>query len=155
MPKEVRRLVFSHAESTHAILEYGQKFNMSFPKGKIIRAKFAGTAEYEFHTMKDFKSPVHRTYNVQKRESSVIVTFFDEETFEHKYFNLTADFIATALIEFCLQNKVMLPRSSSKELDLTEFNICLDIKFENRTSADAPPLSLDDSDQDPPQDPAT
>lgn len=144
MPKEVRRLVFSHTESTHAILEYGQKFSMSFPKGRIIRAKFAGTAEYEFHTMKEFKSPVHRTYNVQEKHSAVIITFFDEETFEHKYYNLTADFVSAALIEFCIRNKIMLPRNAAKELDITEFNICLDIKFENQTAADAPPLAFED-----------
>lgn len=147
MPKEVRRLVFTHTESTQAIVEYGKKFNITFPKGRVIRAKFAGTAEFEFHTMKDFKSPVHRTYNVQEKHSAVIVTFFDEETFEHKYFNLTADFISAALIEFSIKNKIMLPRNAVKELDVTEFNICLDINFENQTIPDQPTLSLEDSDK--------
>lgn len=153
MPKEIRRLVFSHAESTNAIVEYGKKFNMSFPKGQIIRAKFAGVAEYEFHTMKDFKSPVHRTYNVQEKQSAVIITFFDEMTFEHKYFNLTADFVSAAMIEFCLHNKIMLPRAASKSLDLTEFNICLDVNFESYPIADSAPLAFDDGSGTPSESP--
>jgi hypothetical protein len=147
MPKEVRRLVFTHPESTQAVVDYGQKFNMIFPKGRIIRAKFAGDAEFEFHTMRDFKSPVHRTYNVQEKRSAVIITFFDETTFEHKYFNLTADFVSAALVEFCLHHKIMLPKMAAKQLDITEFNICLDVNFENYLVAEPPALKLDDPDK--------
>lgn len=133
MATEIRRLVFSHAESTRALEVFGKKYDMSFPEGKIIRAKFAGNAEYEFHSMKQFKSTIHRDYNVEGRPSSVIVTYFDEKTLEHKFFNLTADFVSGALIEYCIANKIMLPKGAKKALDVTEFNICLDINYDNET----------------------
>jgi hypothetical protein len=134
MATEIRRLVFTHAESTKALQDFGAKYDVAFPEGKIIRAKFAGTAEYEFHSMKQFKSSLHRDYNVEGRPSSVIVTFFDEKTLEHKFFNLTADFVSGALIEYCIANKIMLPKAAKKSLDLTEFNICLDVNFDNETA---------------------
>lgn len=134
MATEIRRLVFSHAESTKALLDFGKKYEVAFPEGKIIRAKFAGTAEYEFHSMKQFKSNLHRDYNVEGRPSSVIITFFDEKTLEHKFFNLTADFVSGALIEYCISNKIMLPKAAKKQLDVTEFNICLDVNYDNETA---------------------
>jgi hypothetical protein len=133
MATEIRRLVFSHAESTKALKVFGEKYDMTFPEGKIIRAKFAGNAEYEFHSMKQFKSSIHRDYNVEGKPSSVIVTYFDDKTFEHKFFNLTADFISGALIEYSIANKIMLPKAAKKALDVTEFNICLDINYDNET----------------------
>lgn len=133
MATEIRRLVFSHAESTKALEDFGKKYNIQFPTGKIIRAKFAGTAEYEFHSMKQLKTSIHKDYNVEGKASSVIITYFDDKTFEHKFFNLTADFISGALIEYCIANKIMLPKTSKKSLDITEFNICLDINFDNTT----------------------
>ncbi len=144
MPREIRRLVFTYQEATIAITEYGKKYNISFPKGRIIHAKFASVSEYELHNMKEFKSPIHRTYNVKEKRSAVIITFFDEDTLEHKYFNLTADFISAALIEYSLNNKIMLPKNASKEMDVTEFNICLDINYENYLTPENKPLSLDD-----------
>ena len=145
MATEIRRLVFSHAESTKALHDFGKAYNMTFPQGKIIRAVFAGTAEYEFHSMKQFKSSIHQDYNVEGKEKAVIVTFFDEKTLEHKFFNLTADFVSGSLIEFCVRNKIMMPKAAKKAVDVTEFNICLDIQMDNATSeSQAGALSIAD-----------
>jgi len=138
MATEIRRLVFTHSESTKALEAFGKKYDVTFPVGKIIRAKFAGTAEYEFHSMKQFKTSIHNDYNVEGQASSIIVTYFDEKTLEHKFFNLTADFISGALIEYCTANKIMLPKSAKKSLDITEFNICLDVKYDNITTESQP-----------------
>ncbi len=127
MPQEVRRIVFSHSESTEALVSYGKKFDMTFSSGNIIRASFAGTSEYEHHPMKQQLSNIQKQYNIEQKARSVIVTFFDGKTLEHKYFNLTADFISSALIEYCISNKIMLPKHAKKKLDISEFNIVLDI----------------------------
>jgi len=146
MAIEIRRLIFSHSESTAAVREYGNKNNVSFPDGKIIRARFTGTAEYEFHSMKDFKSPIQGDYNVKDSPRAVTLTFFDEKTLEQKFYNLTADFVSSALIEYSIANKIMLPKQAEKRLDVTEFNICLDINMENPTEGDKANqgLALDD-----------
>ena len=64
---------------------------------------------------------------------------FDERSFEQKFINLTADFISVALIEYSITNKIMMPKNAEKNLDLTEFNICLDINLENQTGSTTVP----------------
>ncbi len=143
MPKEVRRLVFAHQETTDAVIEYGKKFNISFPPGRIIRAKYANDSVQDLHTMQKFKSDVLKDYNVQEKKGSIIVTFFDETTFEHKFYNFTADMISGALIEFCIKNHIMLPKNAGKSLDVTEFNICLDIHYDHGVKSGTAPLSFE------------
>lgn len=137
MATEIRRISFSHSESTTAIRNYGNKSDLSFPSGKIIRANFAGNAEYEFHSMKQVSSPIHASYNVQKNPRAVTLTFFDEKSLEQKFYNVTADFVSSALIEYCLANGIILPSDAEKRLDVTEFNICLDI-YKDSITPDSP-----------------
>ncbi len=144
MPSEVRRIVFTHQESTSAILSYGERYNMTFPNGRIIRAAFTGTAEYDANSMRNFQSPLNTQYNVEKKSRAVIVTFFDEKTLEHKFVNLTTDFISGALIDYCLNHKIIIPKTALKTLDVTEFNLCLDIHMEQLTEPGAAPLTLDE-----------
>lgn len=143
MATEIRRLIFSHSETTTAIRNYGATLNMKFPEGRIIRARYAGNAEYEFHSMKQFKSPIQGDYNVRETPKAITLTFFDEKSFEQKFINLTADFISTALIEYCIAHKIMMPKNAEKSLDLTEFNTCLDINLENITESSSGPLRLE------------
>ena len=146
MPQELRRIVFSQAESTEALIAYGKKFGMNFSSGNIIRANFAGTSEYEFHSMKQHQSQVQEQYNIEQKPRSVIVTFFDATTLEHKYFNLTADFISSALIEYCIFHKIILPKQAKKSLDISEFNIVLDVATEpfQKGKESGSTLSLED-----------
>ncbi len=136
MAIEMRRVVFSHEESMDAIKAYGSKNDISFPKGKIIRARFAGNPEYEINSLKTIKSPVQSEYNLKSDPRAVTLSIFCDDNLEQKYFNLTADFISTALIEYCIHNKIMLPKDAEKSLDLTDFNICLDISKDNFTAGD-------------------
>jgi len=132
MPSEIRRLMFHHSELYDAITHYGDQLGYRFPGVKIIAAKLASKAEYDFHTQKHFKTPLSQEYNINEMKNSVVVTFFDEATFEHKYYNLPARFISESLIEYCLANKIPLPKNSKKKLDLTEFNVCLDIIMDDQ-----------------------
>ena len=136
MAIEIRRLIFNHNEAIEAIKAYGAKNSINFPNGKIIRAKFAGLAEYEITAFKQVKSEAQNDYNVKDDPRAVILTLFSEETLEQKYFNLTANFISIALIEYCMSHKIMLPKDAQKSLDMTDFNICLDISRDNFTEVD-------------------
>lgn len=146
MAIEIRRLIFNHNEAIEAIKAYGAKNKVNFPNGKIIRAKFAGLAEFEVNAFKQVKSEAQSDYNVKEDPRAVILTLFSEETLEQKYFNLTANFISIALIEYCFDHKIMLPRDAQKSLDMTDFNICLDISRDNFTDGDQSTgrLSLED-----------
>lgn len=136
MAIEIRRLIFNHNEAIEAIKAYGIKNGVNFPDGKIIRVKFAGTAEFEINAFKQIKDDAQNAYNVKEDPRSVIITIFSQETLEQKYFNLTANFISIALVEFCIKHKIMLPRDAVKSLDMTDFNICLDISRDNFTEGD-------------------
>lgn len=131
MPTEIRRLAFTHRESTQALVDYAARFDLSFPTGKIIRAKFADTSEFRNKNVKRFKTDLQEEYNVEDSSSSIIVTFFDEGSFEHKFYSISTDFVISALIEFCLAHKILLPRKAKKKLGMADFNICLDIHFAN------------------------
>lgn len=142
MPKEVRRLIFSHAESTEALATYGRRFDMFFPQGRVILTTYAASAENE--APPHGRAPRPATHNVTGVRRMITVTYFDEVRFEHRHFNLTSDFIAEALIEYCIAARIMIPRHAEKELDVTEFNLCLDISFEKETTTGVAPLILDD-----------
>lgn len=136
MATEIRRLIFTHGEALEAITAYASKNGITFPQGKIVRAQFAGSAEYELNALKQIKSDVQQTYNVRENSRAVILTVFSAETLEQKYFTLTATFITIALIEYCIKHKIMLPKDAGKSLDMTDFNICLDISRDSFTDAD-------------------
>lgn len=144
MPEELRRIVFNYAEISEAITHYGAQYKLNFPVGKVVRAKMGSNMEYEINSLKDHPSPFHQDYNVTNRKFAVILTFFDEKTFENKYINVTADFIASALIDYCIRHQIMIPKSGQKMLEITDFNICLEIKFHAGTEHSGPILSLED-----------
>lgn len=138
MPNEIRRLVFSNQELDAALRHYGTIYDVRFPEGKIIKSTFAveggGSGEGKFG---DFTTK----YNVEDRDKNLIVTFFNEKTFEHKMFSVTSDFISGALIQSCLDNNIPIPRRSRKKLDVTGFNVCLDIIIESEKASS---LELED-----------
>lgn len=133
MVTEVRRIIFTHGESGAAIRSHGEKEGLKFPEGKLIRARFAGSSEYEFHSMKTRRAPIQSTYNILDTSRAVTLTFFDEITLEQKYFNVTSNFLSIALIEYCIANKIMMPKAVQKALDITDFNMCIDLSTETST----------------------
>ena len=136
MPSEIRRMVFFHGELADALRDFGQKYDVEFPNGKVIKASLASKAEYELHTQNALPAmPLAKEYNVKQLSNSIIVTFFDEASFAHKYFNLASDFISAALIHYCIQHKIPIPKAGRKKLDVTEFNICMDIVLDSDETA--------------------
>lgn len=130
MPTELRRIVFTYSEATDAITAYGSNFGMTFPQGKIVKAAFANQKDYRAGNAEEVRP--------------VIVTFFDDKSLEHKYFNLNSDLISQALIEYCFKHNVMLPKAGVKTLELNEFNFILDVSYLNSKDGSPGPLSLED-----------
>ena len=125
MPTEIRRLVFSHAESTEALSDHGKKFDAPIPAGKLIRAQL-------------------KTMEEKDKFQMVNLTFYDDMTLSHKVVSMTTDFVRAALIDFCATHRIVLPRDAEKTLDVTEFNFCLDIKMDKSAGSAAPPLTFDE-----------
>ena len=138
MPREVRRIVFSHSETASAIINYGKKFNMSFPEnGKLLKAVYSTAPEFEISAIKQMQES-HQVADHKPRP--VILSFFDHKTLEHKYFTLPDEFILSALKEYCMEQKILLPKTAKKALDVTEFNVVLDLSTESEEQG----LSLED-----------
>jgi hypothetical protein len=137
MAIEIRRLMFTYLEAMAAIKAYGEKNKIDFPVGRIVRAQYAGNAEYEINPLKQIKSELQNDYNIKDNPRSVILTIFSDKTLEQKYLNLTANFISIALIEYCIKHKIMLPKDAEKSLDFSDFSICLDINKNAFTEVDS------------------
>lgn len=136
MAIEIRRLIFTYPEAIVAIADFAHKNDIKFPSGRIVRAQYAGNAEYEINPLKQLKSELQKDYNVKDNPRSVILTIFSDETLEQKYLNLTANFVSVALIEYCIKHKIMLPKDAEKSLDFSDFSICLDINKNVFTASD-------------------
>ena len=117
MPFETRRIMFNYDEVLQALHAFGSKYNMSFPEGKIAKVTDANPKEYAFNPLKKFR---------ETEALPLIVTFFQEGS-EHKYITLTSEFILGALVEYCLDNKIMLPKSAQKQIEVIEFHIALEV----------------------------
>ena len=138
MPKEVRRIVFSHSETASALISYGKKFNMIFPEnGKLLKVVYSTAPEFDISAIKQMQES-HQTADPKPRP--IILTFFDHKTLEHKYFTLPDEFILSALKEYCMEQKILLPKTAKKSLDLTEFNVVLDLSSESEEKG----LALED-----------
>jgi hypothetical protein len=117
MPFETRRIMFNYDEILQAILTFGSKYNMSFPEGKIAKITDANPKEYAFNPLKKFRD---------NEALPIIISFFQEGA-DHKYVTLTAEFILSALVEYCLDHKIMLPKSAHKEIEVIEFHVALEV----------------------------
>lgn len=144
MPSEIRRLMFFHKELFEALNLYGSEKGYEFIGNKIINAEWTKNLEHDPHKHIEFRTEISEKYNIDEMQNSVIVTFFDDMTFEHKYYNLPAHFITEALIQYSIKNNIPLPQKSRKTLDVTEFNVCLDIIIDDKEGEELELALVDD-----------
>lgn len=116
MPTEYRRVVFPNRELRQALVQYGDPNGAQFPPGEIISVTLP--------------EGVGDTVQVTVLDTARNITF-------------TADFpvarIAAALINFCIQNKVPIPKKGRKSLRLMGDNLALDIVMRERNLLDIDP----------------
>jgi len=103
MPTEVRRLVFSNAELYAALDKYLSRTGTSLPLGSIVR----------IHT-----DTVHDTVTIDICHSNSAQT---------DAVSLPARQVGGALISYCINNDIPLPRGFSKSLIIAGDNIALEI----------------------------
>ena len=144
MPHEVRRLVFNLPEVTEAVQLYSQHMQLKLPAGRITRVVQGSASDYEANAMKNQPMPLQGEYNVQNKRVAVILTFFDDKTYENKYINVTSDFLASALIAYCVESRVMLPKSGGKTLEIGELTVSIEIKYHAATKESGTSLSIED-----------
>jgi hypothetical protein len=139
MPFEIRRIMFNYEEVQEAINTYGQKYNMSFPNGKLVKVTDSNPKDYVFNPLKKFRE------NHDEKATPLVFSFFVDVTAEHKYINLNEDFIIQALVEYCLDHNIIMPRNHYKSLDVIEFMVALELTDkENVQNAKTQSLSFEE-----------
>jgi hypothetical protein len=121
MPFETRRIMFNYAELKEALFSYGKKYNMSFPEGEIIKVSDSNPKEYAFNPLNKFRE------GGSEKSLPFIVSFILPTNNEYKYINLPTDFMIGALVEYCLDHKIMMRRDSFKMVEIIEFGIVLEM----------------------------
>lgn len=115
MPTEYRRVVFSNQELIQALVAYQSEDDQPVPAGDIVSVAI-------------LESPA----------STVRITLLDTA----RNATFTADFaashIAAALIRYCIEHRVPIPRNSRKSLRMLADNIALDIVFREPAETGAP-----------------
>ncbi len=146
MPNEIRRLAFSYAETLSALRSYGERFQVKMPKGSLLHARFAAVDEEKEATGHQDHKALFKAYNVRQNRSNLVLTFYNDKDDSHTPYILTADFVTAALIQYCLGEDIMLPKSARKTLDITDFQLCLDMEMDIRTQGQETPLVFADED---------
>lgn len=104
MPTEIRRLVFSNAELVDALRAYSETSNEKLPDGKVRKCT----------VVDDKKTAV--TLEIENR--------FTQEVYQ---VNLRHEFVGAALLGFCFNTGIPVPRDSEKSLQVSGDNIALTI----------------------------
>lgn len=103
MPTEVRRLVFSNAEFYAALDQYLSRTGTSLPSGPIVKIR---------------TDTIHDTITIDICRGTGAT---------NEAVTLEARKVGGALISYCIDNRVPLPRGFSKSLIVAGDNIALDM----------------------------
>lgn len=147
MPKDIRRLVFSNAEVTKAIQDYGTDQETEIPSGKVVKLTISDRESSANFFLSDKHTSFLENYNIDKKSHSAIVTFHDvtKEEQQNSYLTTNTEFITAALIDFCLRHPdIRIPKKGKKNVAKTDFNICLDIYFNVDPEDTEPDFALED-----------
>jgi two-component system chemotaxis response regulator CheY len=120
MPKETRRVTFSHAEIHLAMCEYAQRLGKALPAGRLESLAF----------------------NPKLDPSLVLVRKLD--TGETLPATFRSQEVGAALILFCQTHHIPLPRKGRKGLDKDSDTACLSIAHDWRYAASTHALLIDD-----------
>ena len=107
MPKEIRRVVFTHAELRIAMGNFPGLQGKELPAGEIMAL---------LPRRKDDDYFVEFSILDYSSDKSTTVEAPEED-------------IASALIQHCIRIKIPLPRKAEKELRIIDNNVCLDISI--------------------------
>lgn len=106
MPKEFRQIFFSQEELTEAVIAHNR-----IEEDKVLYGDLASCVLGEDLIIR------------------VECRIRDGDTLRSLTVNLTEDFTREALIRYCLENNIPIPRSGSKQLRLVEDEACLEIRL--------------------------
>jgi hypothetical protein len=105
LPTELRRIVFSHDEFRQALDTHLGQQRTKLPAGRIASVGFAGDDRGE-----------------------VVLEIHDRRKGLDQLVSVTASHVAAALLRYCFNNGVPMPKDAQKSLVIAGDNIALEIK---------------------------
>mgnify|MGYP006437125101 CR=1 FL=1 len=144
MPKEIRRILFNFSEATQALRDYAHNHDIWLPEGRLARVQHGKKNKHEPHTMRSYARKIQDEQNLSDAGDDIVISFFDESSLDHNYANLSKALIAAALIDYCIANKILLPKEAQKTIGIDELHIFMDIQLNTVSDDDAPILSLEE-----------
>jgi hypothetical protein len=107
MPTETRRIIFKEVELLQAILDYNKIAREKLPVGNIMSCKILCDDSIEVRL---------EIYEIRSDKRCEVT--------------LDAATIGAALLRFCIDNKIPLPRKARKRLQVLGDSIALDLSME-------------------------
>ena len=109
MPTELRRIVFSDDELREAIVIYNRKSRDKLPPGDILCCDIS-----------------------EDKEISVTLRVMDPVEAEAKTINLGTSYLGACLVYYCIHNKIPMPKSANKLLQVIGSNLALNVTKDAR-----------------------
>lgn len=110
MPTELRRLIFSREELVKAISNFREVSGNGIPAGNIVYCQI-----------------------MRNSDLSVSVKFLPEGESQFQSEQLGVDIIGPALMKYCLDHKIPLPRNSEKAIEVIGENIAMTVSIARPT----------------------
>ena len=108
MPTEIRRLVFTNDELQTALSSAATKTKKTLPIGSITSAAFKRFGETE-----------------------VQVEFYDNRENQSTTATFDSSFVGSALIFYCVNEHIPIPRAAAKSLDISGNNLSLVLRLDS------------------------
>ena len=112
MPTEIRKIIFAEDEIVRAILTQNHNSTKKLPPGDIVEVKANSSPE-----------------------PSLELTIFDPTAEDPKTINLRAPYLAAAMLRFCFDNKIPIPRIADKSVEVLGSSLALSISINANTTA--------------------
>ena len=105
MPTELRKIIFSEEEIIKAVLSQNSRSPKKLPPGDIVKVATAGGG------------------------ANMKISIFDPTAEQTKTVTLGASYLAAAMLGFCIENKIPVPRIADKSVEVLGDSFALKISI--------------------------
>ena len=105
MPTELRKIIFSEEEIVRAVLSQNRRSPKKLPPGDIVKVGRSGSG------------------------ANMDISIFDATVEQTKTVTLGASYLAAAMLGFCIDNKIPVPRVADKSVEVLGDSFALSISI--------------------------
>lgn len=105
MPSEKRKVIFAQDEVIKAVVAYDQHGGLKvLPPGEIVKVALGGNSE-----------------------PNLVLSILDPSSGNCKTATLEATYLAAAMLKFCFDHKIPIPRRASKSVEIVDGGLALSL----------------------------